>query len=98
MNMPNLASCHHCMRRCWSAVGAPPAGSRPGGGCEMAGVAASTGAAAAAAINPRRLTEKSIVTPSRLLPHFGESLSHIHSRQIEVQHRLLLLEIRLVQF
>src|SRR5580692_2174124 len=101
MNMPNLASCHHFIRRCWSGVGASPDGSRPGGGWALAGLAARmAGAAAAASINPRRSTEKSDMKPPSSachMPRFWERLTHIHSGEIEVQHGLLLLEVRLVE-
>src|SRR6185437_10188240 len=31
MNIPNFASCHHCIRRTWSAVGEIGCGARPAG-------------------------------------------------------------------
>src|ERR1700722_10590056 len=102
MNMPNLASCHHFMRRCWSGVGASPEGSRPGGGWAEAGLAARTADAAAAASKaPRRSTEKSDMHPSQRRgswrPRLWKRLTHIHGGEIEVEHGFLLLEVRLVE-
>src|SRR5579872_5009846 len=102
MNMPNLASCHHFMRRCWSGVGASPEGSRPGGGWAAAGLAASiAGAVAAASISPRRSTEKSGMAPSQRRGSGarvgGIKSAHVHGGQVKIQNRLLLLEIRLVE-
>src|SRR3984885_13868012 len=102
MNMPNLASCHHFMRRCWSGVGASPEGSRPGGGWAEAGFAARTPMRQPRPAKPRGDQRKNLTcNPSQRRgswrPRLWKRLTHIHGGEIEVEHGFLLLEVRLVE-